>query len=105
MVGLGSEEAAWGRRTPVLGLAGWAWQMTGVWRGGQTGREATADPSQQQGAGQGGRAEGSSSEQAPGAGPACLCVLGLDVDPQISVQFFMYRHAAPSSERQPLLPG
>lgn len=79
--------------------------MNGVWQGGQTGREATADPSQQQGAGQGGRTEGSISEQAPGAGPARLCVLGLDVDPQISVQFFMYRHATPSSERQPLLPS
>lgn len=101
MVGLGSEEAAWGRRTPVLDLA----DEWGLARGTNRGREATADPSQQQGAGQGGRAEESSSEQAPGAGPARLRVLGLDVDPQISVQFFMYRHAAPSSERQPLLPG
>lgn len=79
----------------------------GFGEGDKQGPGGQADPSQPaaHGAGGEGRGEGSSSEQAPGAGPARLRVLGLDVDPQISVQFFLYRHAAPSSERQPLLPS
>ena len=103
MLGLGSEEAAWGRRTPALGLA----DEWGLARGTNRGREARLTLPSRQRAGQGERAEwrGAALNRPPGAGPARLRVLGLDVDPQISVQFFLYRHAAPSSERQPLLPS
>ena len=55
MLGLGSKEAAWGRRTPALDLA----DEWGLVRGTNRGREATADPSQPAacGAGREGRGE------------------------------------------------
>lgn len=72
MLGLGSEEAAWGRRTPALGLA----DEWGLARGTNRGREARLTLPSQQRTGQGERAEGRGAalNRPPGRGqPVSAC--------------------------------